>query len=145
MHDRILFFCCSDIIYSFSFRTQCGLPFKKLDKKSEKQFLFDRRQRLTERLQKTTDPGMVADLTIMLLFQQVKQVVVAGSLLRGPILSMLEEERKISEQVATVLRSLVESVEGNKTVDDLLLGAVKDCGLARDISKHEMPDIGGEK
>lgn len=96
-------------------------------------------------LQKTTDPGMVADLTIMLLFQQVKQVVVAGSLLRGPILSLLTEERKISEQVATALRSLVLSVEGNQSVDDLLLAAVKDCGLARDISKHEMPDIGGDE
>jgi DUF1009 family protein len=129
-------------MYSLSCRTQCGLPFKKFDKRSEKQFLFDRRQRLTEMLQKTTDPGMVVDLTIMLLFQQVKQVVVAGTLLRGPILSMLAEERKISERVATVLRSLVDSVKGNKTVDDLLLGAIKNCGLARDISKHEMPDIG---
>jgi hypothetical protein len=55
---------------------------------------------------------------------------------------MLAEERKISERVATVLRSLVDSVKGNKTVDDLLLGAIKNCGLARDISKHEMPDIG---
>jgi DUF1009 family protein len=129
-------------MYSLSCRTQCGLPFKKFDKRSEKQFLFDRRQRLTEMLQNTTDPGMVVDLTIMLLFQQVKQVVVAGTLLRGPILSMLAEERKISERVATVLRSLVDSVKGNKTVDDLLLGAIKNCGLARDISKHEMPDIG---
>jgi DUF1009 family protein len=129
-------------MYSLSCRTQCGLPFKKFDKRSEKQFLFDRRLRLTEMLQKTTDPGMVVDLTIMLLFQQVKQVVVAGTLLRGPILSMLAEERKISERVATVLRSLVDSVKGNKTVDDLLLGAIKNCGLARDISKHEMPDIG---
>lgn len=118
------------------------MPFKKIDKKSERQFLFDRRQRLNELLQKTTDPGMVVDLTIMLLFQQVKQVVVAGSLLRGPILRMLAEERKISEQVATVLRSLVESVEANTTVDDQILCAIKDCGLARDISKHEMPDIG---
>jgi DUF1009 family protein len=142
MVDCILLFCCADIMYSLSCRTQCGLPFKKFDKRSEKQFLFDRRQRLTEMLQNTTDPGMVVDLTIMLLFQQVKQVVVAGTLLRGPILSMLAEERKISERVATVLRSLVDSVKGNKTVDDLLLGAIKNCGLARDISKHEMPDIG---
>jgi hypothetical protein len=112
-----------------------------LDKRSEKQFLFDRRQRLTEMLQKTTDPGMVVDLTIMLLFQQVKQVVVAGSQLRGPVLNMLAEERKISEQVATALRSFVESIEGNETIDDTRLGAIKDCGLARDISKHEMPDM----
>lgn len=88
-----------------------------MDKKSEKQFLFARRQRLTYLLEATRDPKEILDLTIMILFQQVKQLVVLGSLLRGPILAMLLEERKkISEPVATALRSLAEDLNQGSTV-----------------------------
>ena len=77
----------------------------------------------------------------MILFQQVKQLVVLGSLLRGPILAMLLEERKkISEPVATALRSLGEALEKGSTVDDSLIAAVKECGLCKDISKHQVTD-----
>jgi hypothetical protein len=114
----------------------CGLPFKKLDKRSEKQFVFARRQRLTQLLQNATEPFVVLELTIMLLFQHVKQVVVSGSLLRGPILKMLLDERKISQPIATALQSLADCIEGNDPVDESLVTTVKDCGLCKDISKH---------
>ena len=49
--------------------------------------------------------------TIMILFQQVKQLVELGSLLWGPILAMLLEERQnVSKPVAPVLRSLAEDL-----------------------------------
>jgi hypothetical protein len=125
----------------FSSRTLCGLPFKKLAKKSEKQFLFARGQSLTQLLQTATDPETILELTIMILFQQVKQVVVAGTLLRGPILNMLMEERKIPEPVASVLKILNEAIEtGDSTNEDLLV-AVKECGLCRDVGKHEIANL----
>jgi hypothetical protein len=116
----------------------CGLPFKKLDKKSEKQFLFDRRQRLIQILESINDAAGVLDVTIMLLFQQVKQVVVSGSLLRGPILQMLLQERKITPPVATVLRTLANSLQTGDPVNDSLVAAVKECGLCRDVAKLQL-------
>ena len=53
----------------------------------------------------------------MILFQQVKQLVELGSLLWGPILAMLLEERQnVSEPVATALRSLAEDLNQGSTV-----------------------------
>jgi hypothetical protein len=119
----------------------CGLPFKKLDKKSEKQFLFDRRQRLIQILESINDHNDAAgvlDVTIMLLFQQIKQVVVGGSLLRGPILQMLLQERKITPSVATVLRTLATSLQTGDPVNESLVAAVKQCGLCRDVTKLQL-------
>jgi hypothetical protein len=75
----------------------------------------------------------------MLLFQQVKSLVVSGPLLTGPILALLQKERKISEQVSTQLQQLADAVNNNnETPDGALVTLVKECGLSRDISKHTM-------
>lgn len=124
----------------FHLRAMCGLPFKKLDKKAEKQFLFNRRQHLIQLLQSTIDPEAVLELTIMILFQQIRQVVVFGSLIRGPILSILLEERKISDPVRTVLRTMAAKLqdEGPGSVEEELLSKVKEFGLCRDIAKFQL-------
>ena len=116
-------------------RTICGLPFKKLDKKSEKQYLFTRRKALSEQLEATNDPNEVLELTIMLLFQQVKSLVVSGPLLTGPILTLLQNERKIPENVSKLLQELANAVTGESKTAEALVTAVKACGLSRDISK----------
>jgi hypothetical protein len=54
-------------------RSICGIPFKKLDKKSEKQYLSSRRQELTTRLKAAVDADQVLELTVLLLFQQVSR------------------------------------------------------------------------
>lgn len=77
----------------------------------------------------------------MILFQQVKQVVVSGSLLRGPILKMLTQERKIPATVSAALNALNEEIDRGESLNNICIAAVKDCGLCRDISKHEVPDI----
>jgi hypothetical protein len=105
--------------------------------------LFARRQTLTQQLQTETDPQTVLELTIMILFQQVKQIVVTGSLLRGPILRMLMDERKISEPVASALKTLNDAIvadqagdDDNAIIHDDIVAVVKECGLCRDITKH---------
>ena len=74
----------------------------------------------------------------MILSQQVKLVVVSGSLLRTYILKMLGQERKISEVVYSALQSLNEAIETQADQDhiDAEVAVVKECGLCRDISKH---------
>jgi len=56
----------------------CGLPFKKIDKKKEKQFLFQRRRELVEQLQNSSDHYEVLRLTTLLLCQKVKGLVGVG-------------------------------------------------------------------
>jgi E3 UFM1-protein ligase 1 len=119
--------------------TLCGLPFKKLDKKSEKNFLFSRKQQLLALLSAATDPTIILEYTIMILFQHVRQLVVSGSLLRGPILSALSGERKIPEPVASALQELNAAIESGGTAasDETLLTLIKECGMCKDISKHD--------
>ena len=91
--------------------TLCGLPFSKLDKKSEKKFLNARRQRLMSLLDDTTDAETALDFRIALLYQLVKNMVVSsGPNTRTPILSMLSKERKASgsevEQLIAIARKI---------------------------------------
>lgn len=121
-----------------SCRSQCGLPFKKLDKKSEKKFLFARRQQLSqliEQAQKQSNAGALLDYTIIILFQQVKQVVVCGNLLKGPILDMLTEERKVPDEVSRLLRRVQKDLAEENEIEDATLRDVVTCGLCKDISK----------
>jgi hypothetical protein len=122
-------------------RSLCGLPFKKLDKKSEKNFLFARRQQLLLMLEgsKSSDASSIFYLTMILLFQQVKNLVVpsgASSRFRHDLLRLLASERKISDGVAESLRSLACSLEMGVAVDTALVDTVKAIGMCRDISKH---------
>jgi len=100
-----------------SSRSLCGLPFKKLDKKSEKQFLFARRQQLIKLLEEapSTDASTILDLTVLLLFQQVKNVTAFGlsSNQRSLLLKLLTMERKVTEEVAQVLTNLLTKMETN--------------------------------
>jgi len=118
--------------------TICGLPFKVLDKKSEKQTLFARRHELSQALDRTMEPGLVLDLTIMLLFQQVKHLTVNGLDLRDTILKLLVKEKKIPDAVATEIEKLANCINnGGQELGDLLVYRVKEFGLCRDISKVE--------
>lgn len=118
--------------------TLCGLPFKKLEKKGEKQLLFRRRMALMNALEETRDPAKILDLTIMLLFQQVKHMVVYGNHLRGAILNLLIQDKKISDAVAAMLNGLKIRVEQGLNITEEHLISVKECGLCKDIGKHDI-------
>jgi len=119
--------------------TLCGLPYKKLDKKNEKKILFSRKQQLIALLDKTEEATDVLEYTIMILFQQIKNILVCGSMLRGPILGILLKERKIPPSVALAMRLLNEMIlqDNDQTVDQKLVLLVKECGIVRDISKYD--------
>lgn len=91
-------------------------------------------------LEASDNAGDVLDFTIMLLFQQVKNMVVSGKHLRNEILKLLVSERKISEDVSALLMNLKMAVAEGDGVDSALLETVKACGISRDISKHTMDE-----
>eukprot|EP00934_Nitzschia_sp_Nitz4_P005574 Nitzschia sp. Nitz4//scaffold22_size323478//157981//160475//NITZ4_000539-RA/size323478-augustus-gene-0.200-mRNA-1//1//CDS//3329543031//5564//frame0 len=117
----------------------CGIPFKVLDKRAEKKFLSQRKDAIVGLLEGASDAETVLDLTVKILFQQVKQVVVflPQHHLRGVALDLLRGERKILEPVGDVLKALAnELTENTELVDQHLIDTVKECGLSKDISKH---------
>ena len=115
--------------------TICGIPFRKIDKKSEKSFLAQRRQRLMDLLQASKDPRDVLELCIMLIYQSIKNQAVSGSLLPSAILEKLTLERKVSAPVGEALMSLSQSLDSS-SIDHDLVERVRACGLAKDIAKH---------
>jgi hypothetical protein len=120
--------------------TLCGMPFKKMDKKSEKNFLFSRKQQLISLLSTATNPATILEYTIMILFQQIRQYSVSGSLLRENVLKALLEEKKLPIPVATALKTLNDLIGGSDgvtPVDEALIAHIKDCGCCRDITKHD--------
>ncbi|VEU37310.1 unnamed protein product [Pseudo-nitzschia multistriata] len=119
----------------------CGLPFRKLDKKAEKALLFSRKRTLTDKLANAdadADPAGVLEGTVAILFQQARNLVASGSLLRGPILEALCGERKIPSPVAFALRRLKGAIDDpGAQIDDELVAFVKEFGLTRDIHKYD--------
>ena len=77
----------------------CGLPYKKINKKAEKKAMFERRKQLTAFLEASTEPMEILQCTTILLYQQVKNIAVAGDELLGTVLDMLCNEKKINDGV----------------------------------------------
>ena len=113
----------------------CGVPFKLLDKKSEKSILFARRKKLTNLLVETTNMRDALEYTIMLLFQQCRGMAVCGTELTGLLLSHLILEKKIPQAVADKLYE-AESLLLQEEVPTDLLRIIKSFGLSRDITKE---------
>jgi hypothetical protein len=111
--------------------TICGLPFKRLDKKAKKQFLNTRRQHLVQALENETDPSACLDYAVMLLFQLVKNHVVFGSLLKGPVLHLLAKEKKIADDVSATLQSFADHLAKGEPIDSEMVERIKACSLRK--------------
>lgn len=109
--------------------TVSGFPFKKLDKKAEKQFFASRHVRLANELCNATDARSILDLTVALTYQRVKNQFVYGDSLKSTTLNLLCRERKVSGDIASDLRALAELVATGEVPDGNLLLRVKTFGL----------------
>ena len=115
----------------------CGLPYKKINKKAEKKIMFERRKQLTALLEASSDPIEILQYTIILLYQQIKSIAVAGDELLGAVLDTLCCEKKINDAMKQTLFEMRDQVVQQGQVDDELMNAVRACGLSRDITSHE--------
>jgi hypothetical protein len=111
--------------------TVCGLPFKRMDKKARKQFFNSRRQLLLQALESEADPAACLDYAVMLLYQLLKNHVVFGSHLRGPVLRLLQHEKKVTDEVSAALQSLADQIASGEPVEPGLLGKVKAYALLK--------------
>mmetsp|Transcript_17647 Transcript_17647/g.27472 ORF Transcript_17647/g.27472 Transcript_17647/m.27472 type:complete len:309 (+) Transcript_17647:140-1066(+) len=114
----------------------CGLPFKRLDKKSEKQLMFNRRRALTKKLEESDDAMDILQLTMHILLHQLKSLAAIGS--AKELFGIVKE--KLPEFVSRKVTDLLAIVEEGVCVADHadLIQTVKECGLSKDIAKTEL-------
>jgi hypothetical protein len=115
----------------------CGIPFSKWNKKSEKQYLAARKTEMTVALEESNNPRHILEWTVMILCQQLRNWVVSGPHLSGPILRILCQEKKLPTPVIELLHELSHKID-KETCDMELVARVKSFGLCRDISKWTM-------
>ena len=121
----------------------CGMPLTQPTKKSEKQFLFTRRQEMTAALKGTNDAKQVLGLTIAMLVQQVRSLVVdttnSATTIDPVVLQLLCQDKKMPEAAGQLLQELAAQCENDgANVETDLMERVRGCGLCRDINKHEV-------
>ena len=117
-----------------------GIPFKLLDKKSEKKFMFSRRKELTLQLQEATDAKEIFELAIILLFQQTRGIVICGDEITRVVLIELLRGKKIPSKVKQNFEQTSLLFQNGKAVPDELIAFVKNCGLSKDISAYVEPE-----
>jgi E3 UFM1-protein ligase 1 len=117
----------------------CGIPFTKLEKKAEKKFLADRKQLLIRCIEeiKEDEPVALYELTIMLLYQAVKNMIVFGSHLKGPILQMLLKERKVTDDVREDLLKYGQKLCDGEAIDNDMIDNMKRIALGKDGTKKK--------
>jgi len=113
--------------------SMCGIPFKLIDKKSEKILMFARRKELTGLLEEASNPKDILELTVILFSQKVKGMLVCGNTLSGPISSVLVTDKKVPEALTNKLFEAISAIHRGYIPDDLL-GFIKSLGLSKDIT-----------
>jgi hypothetical protein len=113
----------------------CGLPFKLLDKKSEKQLLFARKKELRAQLQDSVSEKDTIELSIMLLFQQLKNTAICGDKITSVAVEVLISDKKLPENVAGQLMRATSLLQCGGEIPTETLNIIKDCGLSRDVTK----------
>ncbi len=117
----------------------CNLPFKQLDKKAEKQLLFARKKELKAQLQDSESERDILELSIMLLFQQLKNLAVCGDKITSTtMVEVLVSDKKLPDHVADQLKQAVLFHQRKEEVPRDILSFVKECGLSKDVTLVEM-------
>ena len=109
---------------------QCvGIPFSKIDKKSEKSLLLARRNGILHRLENSQDREVV-NCAVVLICHQVKNMQISGVNTINLALRILEQDKKIPGRVTETLRSLQNAGDDDYDLSGLIAN-VKKYGSAK--------------
>mmetsp|Transcript_9172 Transcript_9172/g.17271 ORF Transcript_9172/g.17271 Transcript_9172/m.17271 type:complete len:908 (-) Transcript_9172:1566-4289(-) len=114
--------------------TICGIPFKILDKKIEKQIMTARRKELSSQLDQATTRNDILELSFILLFQKLKGFAICN--ITEIAIDDLCRNQKIPIVVAGLLQKLTESLKQGNQVDGTTLKSLKELGLCKDLSRY---------
>jgi len=120
--------------------SMCGLPFKILDKKTEKQAMFTRRQDLQNQLTEASNPKDILDITVLLLFQKTKRFAIVGDLAIATALDIVLKDEKLPTPIVEKLTTFAQLVRDNREAKRELLEFVRKCGLCKDVSKLRLEE-----
>mmetsp|Transcript_24032 Transcript_24032/g.37666 ORF Transcript_24032/g.37666 Transcript_24032/m.37666 type:complete len:803 (+) Transcript_24032:2-2410(+) len=107
--------------------TLVGIPFSVLDKKTEKKILAARRQGLIERLEKSSQLDEILSISVILIYQQVKNSMISGKTMTSMVMNRFGQEKKIPTRVTEVLLNL----KRENSASPELLHLVKQFGNAK--------------
>ena len=113
-----------------------GKEFIKVEKKSEKRLLFQRRQQLNTILENSSDPIEILDITIMLLFQHIQGIVIAGGELKEAVLAQLLKAKNIPATVKDDLEQMSGLLSKTEDVPACLIENVRKHGLTRNFQSN---------
>lgn len=119
---------------SFFISPMVGIPFKVLDKKSEKKLIISRRKALTLQLQHATIPTEVFELALVLLCQQTRSLVVCRDQINEPVMRWILEEKKISSEVCSIFTKVYSFIKEEVCTSNADVEKMKEFGLTKDIS-----------
>mmetsp|Transcript_3844 Transcript_3844/g.4444 ORF Transcript_3844/g.4444 Transcript_3844/m.4444 type:complete len:119 (+) Transcript_3844:2-358(+) len=111
-----------------------------LDKKSEKQFLFARKKQLQTYLQESKNAEDIYELSVVLLLQQVKNLVLYGddTIYKEVCENVLIQDKKIPPAVAELFIKTSQLMKDEGSIIDDQATQLKSCGLSKDISNHSI-------
>ena len=107
--------------------TLIGIPFSKLDKKTEKKVMAARREGILRILENSQAKEEILTSAIVLIYQLVKNVAIAGSTTINLVLNLFECEKKIPSLVTDTLLKL----RTEENVSSNMLDQVKQFGSAK--------------
>ena len=113
-----------------------GKEFIKIEKKAEKRLLFQRRQQLYTILENSSDPMEILDITIMLLYQHIQGIVIAGGELKEAILAQLLKDKNIPATVKDDLEQMAGLLSKTEDVPGCLIENVRNHGLTRNFQSN---------
>lgn len=113
-----------------------GIPFKMLDKKSEKKLMLSRRKELTKSLQETSVAIEVFELALILLCQQTRTVAIYFGQINEVVLKWILKDKKITSEVESLFTKIF-LIINDQQEDSISLSEVENmkvCGLTKDVS-----------
>jgi hypothetical protein len=112
--------------------SMCGLPFKVLDKKSDKQMLFSRKKELQSQLQEIKSDREIIEVSLILLFQRIKGMIICN-VTTNKALDVLCCDKKVPSSIAELLKKVKKTLD-NGTVEGGAVQVLKQLALCKDLS-----------
>ena len=111
--------------------SMCGLPFKVLDKKSDKQMLFSRKKEFQSQLQEIKSDREIAEVSLILLFQRIKGMLICN--VTDNALDVLCCDKKVPSSIAELLKKVKKALDDG-TVEEGAVQEMKQLALCKDLS-----------
>lgn len=117
-----------------------GIPFKRLDKKTEKSMMLDRKKRLLYLLDQSSSARDVLELSTMLLGYQLRNYALCGNELISSALHVILEDKKVPESLRLLFKEVHALVQGKEDLTDIgneTVQRLKKCAMSKNMLQYK--------